>query len=60
EVFENFPQKLRRVDEDVIMGDNSKVKEELGWQPTIPIETTLKEMFNYWLDYYSRETLVKL
>jgi len=58
-VVENFPEKLRKVDEDIIIGDNSKIKEELGWQPTIPIETTLKEMFNYWLDYYSRENLVK-
>jgi len=59
-VVENFPEKLRKVDEDMIIGDNSKIKEELGWQPTIPIETTLKEMFNYWQNYYSRETLVKL
>ena len=59
EVVENFPEKLRKVDEDIIIGNNSKIKEELGWEPTIPIEATLKEMYNYWLDYYYRETLVK-
>ncbi|MFX0082904.1 MAG: GDP-mannose 4,6-dehydratase [Candidatus Hodarchaeota archaeon] len=59
EVVENFPDKLRKVDEDIIVGDNSKIKEELGWQPRIPIETTLKEMFNYWLDYYRTEILIK-
>jgi len=53
EVVENVPQKLRKVDEDIIIGDSSKIKTELGWEPTIPIETTLKEMFNYWLDFYS-------
>ena len=59
EVVENVPQKLRKVDEDTIIGDGSKIKTELGWEPTIPIEATLKEMYNYWLDFYSRETLVK-
>ncbi len=59
EVVENVPQKLRKVDEDTIIGDGSKIKTELGWEPTIPIEATLKEMYNYWLDFYSREALVK-
>ncbi len=56
EVRENTPRKLRTSDEDVIVGDNSKIKKELGWQPKIPIETTLKKIFNYWLDYYKKES----
>jgi len=56
EIEENVQHKLRKTDEDVITGDNSKIKAELGWQPTIPIETTLKEMFNYWINYYNRES----
>jgi len=56
EVRENTPRKLRAIDEDIILGDNSKIKKELGWQPKIPIETTLNKMFDYWLDYYKKES----
>ncbi len=55
EIRENTPRKLRASDEDFILGDNSKITKELGWIPKIPIETTLKNMFNYWLDYYKKE-----
>ncbi len=55
-IKENVQLKLRKTDEDAITGDNSKIKNELGWQPIIPIETTLKEMFNYWINYYNRES----
>ncbi len=55
-IEENVQHKLRKTDEDVITGDNSKIKNELGWQPIIPIETTLKEMFNYWRTYYNKES----
>ena len=51
-VIENAPQKLRKTDEDVIIGDNAKIRSELGWNPTKEIETTLKEMFDYWIKYY--------
>ena len=55
EVVENNPQKLRKADEDIIVGDNSKIKTQLGWYPEIPIEITLRNMFNYWLDYYKKQ-----
>ncbi|MFX1593575.1 MAG: GDP-mannose 4,6-dehydratase, partial [Promethearchaeota archaeon] len=54
EIKENVSQKLRKTDEDVILGDNSKIKNELGWDISIPIEETLKDMFNYWLNYYKK------
>ena len=43
---------MRNYDEDIIIGDNSKIKEELGWNIKIPIEKTLKDMFDYWIEYY--------
>ena len=55
-IKENVQHKMRKTDEDVITGDNSKIKRELGWQPIIPIETTLQEMFEYWINYYNRES----
>ena len=54
-VVENVPNKLRKIDEDVILGDNSKIKEDLGWEITISLEKTLEDMFNYWLEYYKKE-----
>ena len=54
EVKENVQFKLRKTDEAIILGDNSKIKSELGWDVSIPIEETLKDMFDYWLDYYKK------
>ncbi len=53
-VLENAPHKLRKTDEDIIIGDNSKIKKELGWDILVPIEITLKDMFEYWLNYYKK------
>ncbi len=52
--MENVSRKLRITDEDIILGDNSKIKKELGWEVSTPIEETLKDMFDYWLDYYKK------
>jgi len=52
EIKKNTPRKLRKTDEDIIIGDNSKIKTELGWEPRVAIEETLRNMFDYWLNYY--------
>jgi len=54
EVRENTPKKLRKTDEDIILGDNSKIKKELGWEVSTPFEETLKDMYEYWLDHYKK------
>ncbi|TFF95394.1 MAG: NAD-dependent epimerase/dehydratase family protein [Promethearchaeota archaeon] len=53
EVRENTPKKLRKTDEDIILGDNSKIKNELGFKITQPINEILKEMYTYWIDFYT-------
>ncbi|NVM18596.1 MAG: GDP-mannose 4,6-dehydratase [Candidatus Lokiarchaeota archaeon] len=53
-VVENAPYKLRKTDEDIIIGDNSKIQSELGWSPKIPIDQTLREMFDYWMEFYQK------
>ena len=53
-VVENIPHKLRKTDEDIIIGDNTKITSELGWKPSKTIKETLKEMFDYWIDYYKK------
>ena len=57
-VKENTPQKLRKTDEDIILGDNTKIKTELGFNITQSIEDILKDMFNYWMDYYKKNKVV--
>ena len=42
------PSLIRPTEEPVIYGDSSKLKKETGWQQEIQLETTLKDMLNYW------------
>ena len=57
EVIENVSEKIRPTDEDVIIGDNSKIQSELGWKPTRSIHDTLKAMYEYWQKYYSENPI---
>ena len=52
DVKENIPDKLRKTDEDMILGDNTKIKTELGFKITQSIQEILKDMFDYWIEYY--------
>jgi GDP-4-dehydro-6-deoxy-D-mannose reductase len=40
---------IRPVDNPVIIGDNTKLKEITGWAPEIPFETTLRDLYEYWV-----------
>ncbi len=51
-IIDNIPEKLRATDEYIIIGDNSKLKNELGFKITQSIDDILKDMFNYWIEYY--------
>lgn len=39
---------LRPVDEKIILGDNTKIKNECNWSPKISIEKTLQDTLDYW------------
>lgn len=41
-------KRLRPSDVELLIGDATKIKEECGWQPEIPIEKTLEDLLNYW------------
>jgi GDP-4-dehydro-6-deoxy-D-mannose reductase len=41
-------QKIRKVDIPRLVGDNKKIKEEIFWEPRIPMEQSLKELLEYW------------
>jgi GDP-mannose 4,6-dehydratase len=57
QIKENIPDKLRKSDEDIILGDNTKIKTELGFEITQSIEKILKDMFDYWVGYYKKNKL---
>lgn len=40
--------RLRSSDTKIYVGDNTKIKNALGWYPEIPFEQTLKDTLDYW------------
>jgi GDP-4-dehydro-6-deoxy-D-mannose reductase len=42
------PQRLRPSDVEILIGDSTKFRERTGWSPTIPLETTLSDLLDYW------------
>jgi GDP-4-dehydro-6-deoxy-D-mannose reductase len=42
--------RLRPNDVPLLLGDPSRIREELGWTPAVPIEVTLDALLNYWRD----------
>lgn len=42
------PELMRPVDIPLILGSNRRFAEEVGWEPGIPIETTLRDLLDYW------------
>jgi GDP-4-dehydro-6-deoxy-D-mannose reductase len=45
----------RPSDIPVFIGDFSKLNKKVGWQPTIPIEQTLSDSYNHWLQKLKEE-----
>lgn len=44
-------QTLIRPDENkIIIGSNRKMLNEIGWQPTISLDTSLRDIIAYWMD----------
>jgi GDP-4-dehydro-6-deoxy-D-mannose reductase len=42
------PERLRRSDIPVLVGDPARLRKATGWEPRIPLERTLKDLFLYW------------
>lgn len=42
------PARLRPSDNPVVLGCSSRIEEETGWQPAIPIERTLGDLLDHW------------
>lgn len=44
------PSRLRPSDITMLLGDNTKIRRQTGWEPQIPIRDTLLATLNYWRD----------
>ena len=44
------PKYFRKVDIPIQIPDDSKVRNFLNWKPSIPIEKTLRDLVDYWLE----------
>jgi GDP-4-dehydro-6-deoxy-D-mannose reductase len=42
------PARFRPVDQPLVLGDNTRIRSELGWAPAIPLSQTLDDVLNYW------------
>jgi len=42
------PDRFRPSDVPLLLGDATRMHEELGWVPRIPIQQTLEDLLNYW------------
>ena len=42
------PSRFRPNDVPLLLGDPSRIRDELGWTPTIPLEQTLDDLLEYW------------
>jgi GDP-4-dehydro-6-deoxy-D-mannose reductase len=42
------PARRRPSDNPVVLGDRSRITQETGWEPEIPIERTLGDLLEYW------------
>ncbi len=50
-IVEKDPSKFRPSDLPIMLGDNTKIKTEIGWIPKIDIQTTLNDLLDYWRNY---------
>lgn len=54
-VVREDPSRQRPSDIPVVLGDNTRLREELGWKPEIPIEKTLADTLDYWRETVTLE-----
>ena len=49
------PSKIRKQEIPKIVGNSSRLKDETGWAPTIPITQTVRDLLTYWEQTLSRQ-----
>ena len=46
--IESRPDRQRTGENEVVCGNPAKIQTATGWQPEIPLKTTLQDLLNYW------------
>ena len=52
--IETDPTRLRPIDADYQMFDNTKIRNTIDWKPEIPVRQTLLDLLNHWRDQISK------
>lgn len=52
--IEQNPKFMRPSDVPLLICDASKIRNHLGWEPTIEFETTMMDLFNHWVERLSK------
>jgi nucleoside-diphosphate-sugar epimerase len=52
EIYKPF---YRPIDIQVQIGDSSDLKKLTGWEPVIPIDQTMKDLLDYWVNKLGKE-----
>ena len=52
------PKFLRPEELPYLRGDSTKIRTELGWEPTYTFQGMMEEMADYWLNKYSNKSLI--
>jgi GDP-4-dehydro-6-deoxy-D-mannose reductase len=42
------PALLRPVDQPILIGDGRRIREATGWEPSIPLDQSLRDLLDYW------------
>lgn len=45
---EQDPARMRPADTPLVLGDRTRLTDDTGWAPEIPLETTLEDLVDYW------------
>lgn len=52
------PARYRPVDTPVVLGDATRLREELGWRCEVPLEQTLDDLLAYWRQHLSNASRI--
>ena len=48
------PDRIRPIDADYQMFDNTKIRSRIDWKPEIPVRKMLLDLLNHWRDEISK------
>ena len=46
---------MRKSEQQLVVGDNNKIRSETGWKPEVPLNTTIADIIEYWVNVVGAE-----